>query len=351
MGFPKLKRVNTVGIRFTKGDKDDSHYLYFTYSRLVKDFEGMTIRLDDDTEFVVDDLSTYKNRVRVTKVPFEMDDASLRTLLERYGKVENINTSLKKFGDYTDMLSDERIVWMVVEFPIPSSLYITDSETYIYFSYLQQPKTCHKCGSDEHMVSQCDVYRNTRPKDRENAVDLDPDETSVPNRNRPESESSSSSSDAGSGDEFEDSKSGLSADSDADNAATAVLLANLSQIVQGNTPNEGQNENQFADSEYDNTSRSDPNQDPHTSNHTGEIVETRVSTQNLISEIVESPNNSSTTQIPIPRARSSLFSSSQPATLSSVNNNKRRNLSLSPQHTSEYLSKPKITKIVGVQFV
>ena len=26
MGFPKLKRVNTVGIRYTKGEKDDSHY-------------------------------------------------------------------------------------------------------------------------------------------------------------------------------------------------------------------------------------------------------------------------------------------------------------------------------------
>ena len=41
---------------------------YSTYNRLVNDFEGTVNRLDDDNEFVVDDLSTYKNRVRVTKV-------------------------------------------------------------------------------------------------------------------------------------------------------------------------------------------------------------------------------------------------------------------------------------------
>ena len=50
-------------------------------------------------------------------------------------------------------------------YPIPSSLYIKDSETYIYFSYLEQPKTCHKCGSELHMVNQCDIYQTTKPKD------------------------------------------------------------------------------------------------------------------------------------------------------------------------------------------
>ena len=153
MGFPKLRRVNTVGIRYTKGERDESQYFeiinnklfierdqiygmaemgpkklmvklntFATYDRLVKDYVGKTIVIDDEHEVEVEDLSTYKNRVRVQKVPFEMDDNSLRNLLERYGKVENINTSRKTFGDYDHMFSDERIVWMIVDLPIPSSL-------------------------------------------------------------------------------------------------------------------------------------------------------------------------------------------------------------------------------------
>ena len=125
MGLPKLKRVNTVAIRFTKGERSDAHYLeiienmlgverneifglaemgpkkfmikfktFYTNNRIVTSFGGKSIRMDDDHEFVVDDLSTYKNRVRVQKVPFGMDDSTLKALLERYGKVENISTSL-----------------------------------------------------------------------------------------------------------------------------------------------------------------------------------------------------------------------------------------------------------------
>ena len=189
-----------------------------TDKRIVTDFVGQQFSIDDENEYEIDDLSTYKNRVRVTKVPFEMGDGELRKLLERYGKVENINTLFKKFGDYNHVHSDERIVWMVVEFAIPSSLYIKDSETYMYFSYLQQPKTCHRCGSSFHTVEHCDVSATTRPKDRENAVFLDledliaPDRTEyTTSRNRQVSESSVHSDD-----EFEDSKSALTSESDID---------------------------------------------------------------------------------------------------------------------------------------
>ena len=153
MGFPILKRENTVGIRFTKGKVEDSHYReiiyhvlnvedneirgmadmgpkrfmlkvtnWCTYNRIVKDFVGKCLAIDDENEYEIDDLSTYKNRVRVTKVPFEMSDSDLFNLMERYGKVDNITTTHKRFGDYNGIVSDERIVWMMVEFSIPSSL-------------------------------------------------------------------------------------------------------------------------------------------------------------------------------------------------------------------------------------
>ena len=115
MGFPKIKRVNTIGIRYTKGERDESHYEEIiehilkvsvdgiagicewgpkrfilkvstsnTYLRISNDFVGKTMKIDNDNEFEVDDMSTYKNRVRVTKVPFEMHIEDLKSLLERY---------------------------------------------------------------------------------------------------------------------------------------------------------------------------------------------------------------------------------------------------------------------------
>ena len=91
MGLPKLKRVNTVGIRYTKGERDEAHYFqiinnmldvprdqiygiaemgrkrfmiklhyYYTYNRLVTDFLGKKLTIDRDHKVELEDLSTYK---------------------------------------------------------------------------------------------------------------------------------------------------------------------------------------------------------------------------------------------------------------------------------------------------
>ena len=287
MGFPKLRRVNTVGIRYTTGQRDESHYFqiinnilgvsrdqiygiavmgpkqimlklhtFFVYNRLVKEFVGKKITLDNEHEIELEDLSTYKNRVRIQKVPMEIEDDTLKCLLERFGTVENISTTYKKFGEYDRMFSDERVAWMIVEFPIPSSLYIKDTETYIYFSYLEQPKTCHKCGSEFHMVNECTVYRTTKPKDRENAIDLDDvesndvgqDHGNNNNRARQMSESSGNVTDS----DFEDSRSALSADSETNNI---ILRPNATQPPPENeNTNENANANLASGTRHEHTS-------------------------------------------------------------------------------------------------
>ena len=60
-----------------------------------------------------------------------MDDDTLKNFMERYGKVENIVTSYKTYVNYSGIFSDEQIVWMMIDFPITSSLFIMESETYI----------------------------------------------------------------------------------------------------------------------------------------------------------------------------------------------------------------------------
>ena len=109
MVVPVLRRVNTIGIRFTKGVKTPAilekviedklgipiseiaglaawgprrHMVKVkssqVYDRLVTRYVGFPIRINNDTEIEVDDLSSYKDRVKVTRVPFEVPQQSLK---------------------------------------------------------------------------------------------------------------------------------------------------------------------------------------------------------------------------------------------------------------------------------
>ena len=121
MVAPVLKRVNTIGVRFTKGEKTPAtlekaletklgipisemaglapwgpkkHLVKVKssqeYERLVTRYVGYPIRVDRNTDIEVDDLSSYKDRVKVTRVPFEMTQSTLKDILGRYGQVERL---------------------------------------------------------------------------------------------------------------------------------------------------------------------------------------------------------------------------------------------------------------------
>ena len=171
-------------------------------------------------------------------------------------------------------------------------------------------------------------------------MELEPSESQAENRSRSSSESSSSSSD----DELEDSKSGLSSDSDTDDIA---LQLSPSQTAQEYIINGMQNDNVPLSSECAYASSTGNNDVNHMGNHTDDA---EILSQKMDSEIATSSHNGISAQIPIAKARSSFINNSQPASTSSVN--KRRELSLSPENTSEYLSKPKNIKIIRCeQFV
>ena len=78
----------------------------------------------------------------------------------------------QRLGKNKGVPTDEHITWIVLEYPIPSSLFVKDTQTYIHFSYEKQPITCHKCGSLAHKADKCDVFRNVRPQNRDNAIDI-----------------------------------------------------------------------------------------------------------------------------------------------------------------------------------
>ena len=118
---PVLKRVNTIGIRFTKGEKTEAilekaiedklgihiseiaflaaweskkHLVkvisWQVYERIVSRYVGYPIRIDNEHEIEVDDISSYKDCLKITRMPFEMTQDTLKELLGQYGQVDNL---------------------------------------------------------------------------------------------------------------------------------------------------------------------------------------------------------------------------------------------------------------------
>ena len=203
MVVPKVKRTNTIGIRFTKGERSDEilekiiedklgipvHELagimncglkkYMVrvrsdqmYKHLCDRYVGYTIRVDSNHEIEIDDLSSYKDRIKVMRVPFEIPTGSLKDFMSRYGKVDNVIMCSKREGKFKGVPTGEAIVWMSITTPIPSSVWIVETQTNMFTSYDNQPLTCNQCGSLFHMSDDCKVWKTIRPDDRDNAVSI-----------------------------------------------------------------------------------------------------------------------------------------------------------------------------------
>ena len=60
------------------------------YEHIVNRYVGYPIRVDSTHEIEVEDLSTYKDCVKVTRIPFEITKDKLKGLLGRYGQVDSV---------------------------------------------------------------------------------------------------------------------------------------------------------------------------------------------------------------------------------------------------------------------
>ena len=70
----------------------------------------------------------------------------------------------------------ERVATMKsIHTPIPSTYFLNLSQSYIYFSYPNQHRTCSKCGSKDHLgKSKCPSFSTITPWKRENVINLSP---------------------------------------------------------------------------------------------------------------------------------------------------------------------------------
>ena len=202
MPAPELKRVNTLGIRLVEGrltmeiydkiiddilglDVDDLYgigerndYKFLLklnteekYEEICNNFTASNISVAPGIVIEVNDISSYRTRIVVKDIPFELSEDMLKLILGEYGKVEKVNRYYNyrlRNSKYEKVKTDRVIVWMELDCSIPSSFYIKQSQTYVYAMYDNQPKTCLQCGVYGHMARNC----NTRGDRRSNIIDL-----------------------------------------------------------------------------------------------------------------------------------------------------------------------------------
>ena len=141
------------------------------YNEICYNFSHRKIPVAADHVIQVEDISTFRIRVLVRDVPLEVNNDTLKELLEKFGEVSKISYMRKKYkcNKWNNVATDRRIVWMTLEHPIPSSLYINQTKTYIYVYHDNQPQSCNRCGQDDHFRKDCRV----KFRDWTNIVDID----------------------------------------------------------------------------------------------------------------------------------------------------------------------------------
>ena len=100
-----------------------------------------------------------KKRIHVSVfIPIPVPDVELRNLLARYGKIHRIRRLHFKEADLRQFENGVRVVeFDELTTPLPSRLSFNGLN--IGFKYTDQPRTCARCSSLEHLVRECPMVR------------------------------------------------------------------------------------------------------------------------------------------------------------------------------------------------
>ena len=168
----KINEQEVVGI----DDRGDTRFLFEVstkerYEQIIKDFTGRDITIERGFIIKVDDISSYYTQVKISRVPFKVNNEMLGKSLETYGEVEKVKNYYKAFGKYKVKLikSGYRIAQIRLKKPIPQSLLIKQTQTVIYIKYNNQPFACNKCGWEGHRERDC----TTRKEHFKNIINVE----------------------------------------------------------------------------------------------------------------------------------------------------------------------------------
>ena len=94
----------------------------------------------------VDDISSYGTIIEISRVPFEVSNEMLASMMQKYGEVHKCKYHFRQFGDYRSCKnSGDRRVWMKLNQNIPQCITIKQTQTTIEVRHQNQQMTCNKC--------------------------------------------------------------------------------------------------------------------------------------------------------------------------------------------------------------
>ena len=187
MGVPELKRVNTIGVNYEKGDFKDQHFRNIIenilgvpenevlgidtrgtarfivkvssknrYENICKNYTGRDYVLDHHHVIRFEDISSYGTRIQVSRVPMEIDNETLSKVFSKFGEVLSCHEYFRIIGDYSNLtLTGERVVYMNINQDIPNTLFIKQIKNHINVHYEKQPFSCNTCGHTGHTARNC----------------------------------------------------------------------------------------------------------------------------------------------------------------------------------------------------
>ncbi|KAI8521372.1 zinc finger protein [Branchiostoma belcheri] len=112
---------------------------------------GRWFLVDDDIE--VNTFGAGATIVTALGIPMELDDNYVRHRLRAYGEVLNGRFVTYASKGFPEMKTGARQYKMKISSHIPNSIRLGDE--IITFKYVGQPKVCHKCGGQGHVVADC----------------------------------------------------------------------------------------------------------------------------------------------------------------------------------------------------
>ena len=192
MAIPDIKKVNTIGVTYEKGDVEDFHirniienvlgipesevcgidlrssnrFIFKVssskrYEYICNNFTGRDHVLDRNLVIRFDDISSYGTRIEVSRVPYEVSNDILVQVFSKFGVVLKCQNYFRKIGGYDNLThTGERLIWMNLKQQIPQSIYIKQINNFIKVTYENQPYSCNKCGHSDHNARACTIEQH-----------------------------------------------------------------------------------------------------------------------------------------------------------------------------------------------
>nr|XP_053647550.1 uncharacterized protein LOC128699066 [Cherax quadricarinatus] len=130
------------------------------YEDLLAHYQDVAIEVNEDILVKMVDVSSQFTYVKLRNVPFEANEADLRSVFGKFGTVHVAQQGKWTAGAYVGYPEGSFSLKMTLRQPIPSYVFLEEFKTQILVTYAGQRRTCRLCDGYDHIAAEC-VRRRT----------------------------------------------------------------------------------------------------------------------------------------------------------------------------------------------